>query len=62
MIVIIIVYIFLFHFIATQRLYGGFMSQAGTSVGMLVLINDISASILTYNTLRKAMWLMSYKI
>ena len=62
MIVTIIIYIFLFHFVATQSSLGDFVQQAATSVGMLVLINDISASILTYNTLRKAMWLMSYKI
>ena len=54
MVVTIIIYIFLFHFVATQSSRGDFVEQAATSVGMLVVINDISASILTYNTLRKA--------
>ena len=46
MIVTIIIYIVLFHFVATQSSLGDFVQQAATSVGMLVLINDISASIL----------------
>ena len=53
MIVIIIIYIFLFHFVVTQSSTDRFFNQAGTSVGMLIVINDIYASILTYNTLRK---------
>ena len=40
--------IFLFHFIATQPFYGDFVTQGATPVGMLVLINDIFASILTH--------------
>ena len=53
MVVTIIIYIFLFHFLATQSSTVHVFNQAGTSVCMLIVINDFYASILSYNTLRK---------
>ena len=47
MIVIIIIYIFLFHLVATQASTDYFVNEGDRSVGMLILINDICAGILT---------------